>query len=446
MCVAIKSAESANNIQPIACTVPEKDGQNKPERPQYEVAEILRQHGEEYRNNNSLTDQQSKAIFDIVNCRTSTFGYHVDECENCSHLEVSYNSCGNRHCPKCQGNKRFKWIQDRLDDLLPVPYYHVVFTIPNQIFPLAIYNQEIIYNLLFEASAATLKQFASNSKWWNIPKDISQEKVIDVILGFFGVLHTWGQTLSFHPHIHYVVPGGCLHSSGKWLFPSYQSSFLFPVKAMALVFRGKFIEGLKEAYYSGKLELPGDLNRFAVVDEFEAWIDELVDRDWVTYSKPPFAGPEQVIEYVSRYTHRVAISNHRILSSENNEICFSYKDYKDDGKQKEMTLSADEFIRRFLHHILPAKFHRIRHYGYLANGNSKAKEAALQAALVEENLNGQKNMEVTSNFRTNKIGRTCPNCDSEKFATFFIVDGFGRVIFGEEEWQGKYNFLLQNTT
>ena len=406
---------------------------NERNRPKYEVADVFRIYGRDYLSNRGLSERQYKAFYDILNCRTSAMGFHVDQCDGCGHTAVSYNSCGNRHCPKCQSGDRIRWIADRLRDLLPVPYYHAVFTIPDFMFKLALFNRRTVYDLLFECSAATLKQFATNSKWWKLPGDGRQPESIDVDLGFFSVLHTWGQTLNFHPHIHTVCAGGGLKSDGVWLSPKYGRKFLFPAKAMSKVFRGKFIEGLKKVFYGETLKLPGRLEKLSKPRAFETWIGDLVNRDWVVYCKAPFGDPGQVVKYVGRYTHRVAIGNHRLESIENGEVSFKYKDYKDEGAIKTMTISAEKFIDRFLRHVLPKRFHRLRHYGFLSNGNTEAKKKAGKALRVEAaNLGeAEKNIAENPDFEIFE-GYKCPLCEQGRMTPIIVVDKHGRLLKAEE--------------
>ncbi len=338
-------------------------------------------------------------MYAIEDCRTSALGCHADRCDNCGHIEVSYNSCRDRHCPKCQGSRRHKWVESRLNDLLPVPYYHIVFTLPDAIFPMCLFNQKIIYKLLFDASSETLLTFGRDEKW------IGSEP------GFFGILHTWGQTICMHPHIHFIMPGGGIDSNRRWVPAKHKDKFLFPSRAMSKVFRAKFIAGLKQAYKNDLLTFPGELAKSQSKEGFLSWIYALCAKDWVVFTKAPFANPRQVVEYVGRYTHRVAISNHRIRSIENGRIVFTYKDYADEDKVKEMSLSAHEFIRRFLYHVLPAGFHKIRHYGFLANGR-RAKLRQITEYLrsfpdPDDALNPQSSDEDTSVV-------ICPVCQSGK--------------------------------
>jgi hypothetical protein len=280
----------------------------------------------------------------------------VDAYEACGLVRVSYNSCRDRHCPKCQSTKQVEWLQTRLARLLPVEYFHVVFTLPAQLQPLALKNQRLIYDLLFQSASQTLLQLAAD------PKRLGAQ------LGLTAVLHTWGQNLLFHPHLHCVVTGGGLSLDGqRWV--AAQQGYLFPVKVLARLFRGKFLAGLKTAHDQGRLNLTGSVAPLAEPRRFRQWLTKLYRQNWIVYAKPPLGGAEQVYRYLGRYTHRVAISNGRLVSLEAGRVRFRYKDYADASRIKEMTLSAEEFIRRFLLHVLPKQFVRIRHYGLLASRN-----------------------------------------------------------------------------
>ena len=395
----------------------------------YEVAGIFRVYGEDYRANNSLSVQQLQVMYSIENCRTGRFGYHIDMCDMCGHTELSHNSCRNRHCPKCQGSRRIQWVNARMDDLLPVPYYHVVFTLPDEIYPVCMFSQKLIYDLLFSCSAETLKQFGED------PKHLGAK------IGFFGVLHTWGQTMIVHPHIHYAVPGGGISEDGRWVWPEHRDKFLFPVKALSAVFRGKFIEGLKKAYRKGDLEFPGELEKYESEENFEKWLDRLVKNEWVVYSKAPFGGPGDVVRYVGRYSHRVAISNSRIISIDNGIIKFRYKNYKKKDEAEEYEdlwedteLPADEFIRRFLCHVVPPGYHRIRHYGFLGNGQ-KAKRQEIWEELVFEEDCGLPEYNTGEDYD----GVTCPECETGKMIPVLVTDRFGRTV------KGSYELLSERT-
>ena len=317
--------------------------------PPFEVADIIRAHGNSFvdRNRSRLTWQHLRVLFAIEHCRTAALGGHRDRCQQCGHEAISFNSCRSRHCPKCQTNAREKWLTARGQELLPMKYVHVVFTIPHELSWLALRNKKIVYDLLFHASAATLLEIAAD------PKHLGAE------IGFLSVLHTWGQNLQIHPHIHCVIPAGGLSLDHQhWVHPRY--AFFLPVKVLSRVFRGKFTAGLKQAFQEGKLLLPGKMKHLAEQKAFHAFLRSLFRHDWVVYAKRPFGGPEHVLQYLARYTHRVAISNHRIANFADGKVTFRWKDYAHQSKQKLMTVTAEEFLRRFLLHTLPRGFVRIR--------------------------------------------------------------------------------------
>ena len=323
-----------------------------------EVAEIFRQYGTAYRESHTLPINQLRAMTAITACRTSALGGHVDECDRCGHREISYNSCRNRHCPKCQFLKKEKWIEARADDLLPIPYFHVTFTIPAELNPLVLRNQKVMYDLLFRSASETLMELS------NDPKHLGAH------IGFIGILHTWGQNLMDHPHLHCVVTGGGLSPDGsRWIFAG--KKFFIPVKVMSVLFRSKFLDYLKERYKSGSLMFPGVIAHLKEPPAFEAFRRQFYPKKWVVDCRAPFNGVQGVLQYLSRYTHRVAISNQRILKVEDGKVSFLWRDYADGDKEKVMTLEVSEFIRRFLLHVLPDRFVKIRHYGLLANRKRK---------------------------------------------------------------------------
>jgi hypothetical protein len=325
-------------------------------RPRLAVADVIRAHGDAFLDayGDTLTPEQRRVLFDLVQCRTAALGGHVEECEECGYRQISYNSCRNRHCPKCQATEAARWVEARASELLPVEYFHVVYTIPAAIAPIALRNPRVVYDLLFRTAAETLRQIAAD------PKHLGAE------IGFLAVLHTWGQNLQHHPHVHCVVPGGGLASDGpRWV--TCPDGFFLPVKVLGSVLRGKFLAGLRAAYDRGTLTFHGKLAPLADADEFQRRLAASAQTDWVVYAKPPFGGPEQVLKYLARYTHRVAISNHRLIDMEDGRVRFRYKDYARGGKPRTMELSATEFLRRFLQHVLPTGFVRIRSYGFLAN-------------------------------------------------------------------------------
>ena len=303
--------------------------------------------------------------------------------------EFSYNSCRNRNCPKCQGEKR-------METTIDVSYYHSVFTVPNQLFSLAIFNQKIFYDLLFKTASDTLKLFAQELKWWDIDSKLYEDTKPKVDLAFFGILHTWGQTLIYHPHIHFIVAGAGIIDN-EIVEPKYRSKFLFPVKAMSKVFRGKFIQGIKKAYYENKLTLD---KSFDDSNFFENYIDNIVNRKWVIYMRSQFNSSKKIVEYMARYTHKSAISNSRILSIDNNIIRFSYKDYKDNSKIKTMKLSSNEFIKRFLYHIPPKRYFRIRYYGAIQ------RLSKIRNSKIISGKQTQENQTKKSNYRCKKCKST----------------------------------------
>lgn len=315
------------------------------------LADVFRLHGETYTQENQLTPEQYKVMHAIMNCRTAILGGHVDQCDSCGQLHVFYNSCRNRHCPKCQSLRTLKWLEDRRNELIPVQYFHVVFTLPHELNNLILYNKKQLYQLLFKSA-------------WEAIKTLGKDpKRLDGLMGMLSILHTWGQNLSLHNHLHCIVPGGALTSDGKW--NASKKGYLFPVKVISKMFRGIYVSKLRALYDKGELKLPDGEN----VNDL---LDNLMKKSWVVYSKKPFAGPEKLLDYLGRYTHKIAISNHRILSCDENWVTFSWRDYSDDNKVKIMKLLPHEFIRRFLQHVVPAKFMRIRYFGFLAN-SCKAK-------------------------------------------------------------------------
>lgn len=376
----------------------------------YEVSNIFISYGCDYRSNNGMTEKQHNVMNNIMNCRTEWFGYHTDECDNCGHIENDFNSCRDRHCPKCQAVSRKKWIDARLDDILPVPYYHVVFTLPHLLYDILRYNKKLIYDLLFSSASQTLLTFGRDPKW------------LGGEVGFFGVLHTWGQTMWPHPHLHFIVPGGALTEDNRWIAPSYRGKFLFPVHALSKVFKGKFIEGLKVARANGDLILPPDMAGSNETAEFESWLNRLAARKWVVYCKSPLKNAAQVVRYIGRYTHRVAIANSRILDVKDGKVTFKYKNYKANRVNWEtMTLNAPEFIRRFLWHVLPAGFHKIRHFGYLANGRGKANVSLIKRLLeVDRDKDG-------NSKKTDEWQKTCPVCEEGLLIPQMIVSRYQRM-------------------
>ena len=323
-------------------------------RPTLEVADIIRAVGNRFPQRFRLNGLHRKTLSAIERCRTAALGGHRDRCSSCGYdATISYNSCRNRHCPKCQAGARDKWLAARERELLPVAYVHVVFTIPRQLADVAFHNKRLLYGLLFRTSAATLLEFAADRKH------------LGAQIGFLSVLHTWGQNLVHHPHVHCVIPAGGLSPDQKaWVRPRYR--FFLPVKALSEVFRGKFVAGLKRAYRKHELCLPGALKPLSEQKAFDEFVRSLFLHDWVVYAKPPFGGPRHVLNYLARYTHRVAISNHRLVAFADGKVTFRWKDYAHGSKRRLMTLTAEEFLRRFLQHVLPPRFIRIRFFGFLS--------------------------------------------------------------------------------
>jgi Putative transposase/Transposase zinc-binding domain len=323
-----------------------------------EVADIFRQHSPAYRESHRLPRNHLRVMRAIEVCRTAVLGGHKDKCDHCGHLEISYNSCRNRHCPKCQTLQKEKWIEARSEDLLPIEYFHVVFTIPSELNPLVSMNPKVMYDLLFRSVSEAIVELA------NDPNHLGAK------IGVIGILHTWGQNLMDHPHIHCIVTGGGLSPDGSsWV--SCRKGFFIHVKVMSALFSGKFLDFLKNSFESGELVFPGNIGHLKESGAFESFRRRFYHKKWVVYCKPPFDGVAGVLQYLGRYTHRIAISNNRILAIRDGNVSFLWRDYADDNRQKTMTLKADEFIRRFLLHVLPSRYVRIRHFGLLANRNRK---------------------------------------------------------------------------
>jgi putative transposase/transposase-like zinc-binding protein len=340
-------------------------------RTSLEVADVFRRHGAAYRqaHDGHLGRVEVKAMGAIEACRTAALGGHIEQCADCGFARQAYNSCRNRHCPKCQGLARAEWLAERQSELLPTQYFHVVFTMPAPVGEIAFQNKAIVYGLLFRAAAETLRAIAAD------PKHLGAE------IGLVAVLHTWGQNLHHHPHVHCVVPGGGPSPDGtKWV--SCRPGFFLPVRVLSRLYRRLFLEGLQASFQARELGFFGELAALAEPAAFAGLIARMSEFEWVVYAKPPFGGPEKVLAYLGRYTHRVAIANSRLASIENGQVAFRWKDYRCRDKAKVMTLEADEFIRRFLTHTLPGGFHRIRHYGFLANGHRAAKLALCRLLLA----------------------------------------------------------------
>ena len=340
------------------------------DHPKFEVADVFRRYGDDYRQQHgaSLCVAQRRVMHAIEVCRTAVLGGHLERCDQCGHERNAYNSCADRHCPKCQSLARAEWLENRRSELLNTQYFHVVFTLPEQIAPIAYQNKKVVYGILFRATAETLRTIAAD------PQHLGAE------IGFFAVLHSWGSNLLYHPHLHCVVAGGGLSPDGtQWI--SCRPRFFLPVRVLSRLFRRLFLEYLIKAFDTGKLQFFSSLEPLRERRAFLRHLAPTRATKWVVYAKRPFAGPEQVLDYVGRYTHRVAISNNRLLDIDHGTITFRFKDYRHDGQQKTMTLDAEEFIRRFLLHVLPDGFQRIRYYGFLGNRYREEKLARCRQLL-----------------------------------------------------------------
>lgn len=391
-------------------------------RPALEVAQIFRHHGPDYRKNHRLRPEQHHAMRDIERCRTARLGGHVDSCSNgCGYLAISYNSCRNRHCPKCQSLKQAKWLEARLERLLPTHYFHLVVTLPHELNPLARCNRELVFNLLFAAVSRALLQFA-----------LGYER-LRAQIGFTAVLHTWDQDLNFHPHLHLVVTGGGLSpEADRWI--AARNSFLLPVKALSKIIRAKFMEGLKQAYQEGRLE--GKVQCLADPVQFQRFTRKLTRKKWVVYGKGSFGGSQNAYHYLSRYTHRVAIANHRLVSLAEGKVSFRARDNGRPGHKRLLTITAPEFIRRFLLHILPPRFVKIRHFGLMAPCNAKTKleKARGLIRLQEPRAHDEPNGHTPDTPRKNKTWQemlqaltgmnltTCPQCGKGRLIRVKLMD------------------------
>jgi hypothetical protein len=327
-----------------------------------EVADIFRQVGPAYRQDHadSLSRGQRRVMSDIERCRTAALGGHVEQCDACGHLRISFNSCRSRHCPKCQSLVRAQWLEDRQAELLPVEYFHVVFTVPQEIAAIAYQNKAVVYGILFHATAETLRTIAAD------PKHLGAE------IGFIAILHTWGQNLLHHPHLHCVVPGGGVSPDGqRWI--SCRPGFFLPVRVLSRLFRRLFLAQLQQAFDDGELHFFNSIAALHDRAAFAKYLAPARQTEWVVYAKAPFGGPQQVLQYLGRYTHRVAISNNRLIDFADGQVTFAWKDYRHESRNKLMRLDAQEFVRRFLLHVLPPGFQRIRHFGLLANRHREVK-------------------------------------------------------------------------
>jgi hypothetical protein len=386
------------------------------DRPKLEVADVFRRYGEAYRQEHdaSMSTAQRRVMNAIQVCRTAALGGHLERCDECGHERNCFNSCRDRHCPKCQSLARAQWIENRQSELLEVPYFHVVFTVPEEIAAIAYQNKEVVYGILFRATAETLRTIAAD------PKHLGAE------IGFFAVLHTWGQNLLFHPHLHCVVPGGGLSPDGqRWV--SCRPDFFLPVRVLSRLFRRLFLESLEKAFDSGKLHFFTALEPLRDRTAFAQHLARAKASEWVVYAKRPFAGPQQVLDYVGRYTHRVAISNNRLLDIENDQVRFQWKDYRDGDQVKTMTLSADEFIRRFLLHVLPTGFQRIRYYGLLGNRYRQQKLDQCRRLLGMQTPDRHTESPPEQDYRdhyedlTGSSLRQCPQCQRGRMVLVVIL-------------------------
>lgn len=339
-------------------------------KPALEVAEVFRRHGAAFRYAHAanLSDGQRRVMAAIEACRTAAMGGHVEQCADCGETRIAYNSCRNRHCPKCQGLARAQWLADRQAELLPVAYFHLVFTMPAPLAAIALQNKALVYDMLFKAAAESVRTIAAD------PRHLGAET------GMIAVLHTWGQTLVHHPHLHCIVPGGGLSPDGRWV--ACRPGFFLSVRVLSRLYRRLFLERLQGAFDAGTLKFSGDLAPLAAPAAFGAHLQPLRQTEWVVYAKRPFGGPEHVLDYLGRYTHRVAIANSRLVSLDDGQVRFRWKDYRQPDRKRVMTLDADEFIRRFLQHTLPDGFRRIRHFGFLANTHRTARLATIRQLLA----------------------------------------------------------------
>jgi hypothetical protein len=379
-----------------------------------EVADVFRAHGPAYRQSHELPSRHLRAMRAIEICRTALLGGHVDECDHCKALKISYNSCRNRHCPKCQCLDKERWLEARKNDLLPVRYFHVVFTLPEPLRPMALRNQKVLYQILFRASSQTLKELTQD------PKHLGAE------IGFIALLHTWSQTLIDHPHLHCIVTAGGLSPDGKRWIPGKEDFFL-PVKVLSRLFRGKFLAYLKKAYDKGQISFPGRISHLKEQNELGALLNALYGQEWNVYCKPSFRDAETLMEYLGRYSHRVAISNNRLVKIEGNQVTFTYRDRNDNDQIKLMTLDASEFIRRFLLHILPDGFVKIRHYGILSTRNRKTKLPRCMRLLgvYQQQHNREKPRLPWQDLLERITGvdpRICPYCGKGKMVRKQVLD------------------------
>jgi hypothetical protein len=392
-----------------------------------EVADVFREYGQAYLEafGDATSTEQRRVLRDLVRCRTADLGGHVEECDHCGHRQIAYNSCRNRHCPKCQAAARAQWMEERARELLPVEYFHVVFTLPDEIGTLALQNGRVIYNLLFRAAGECLLAIAAD------PKHLGAN------IGFLAVLHTWGQNLHLHPHVHCIVPGGGISSdSMRWI--RCRPGFFLPVRVLRRLFRGRYLALLNAAFQHGYLKFHGQQRLLADPETFAALVDGVRQKEWVVYAKPPFGGPHQVLKYLARYTHRVAISNQRLLKIEDGKVHFHWKDYAHENAKRIMALDAVEFIRRFLLHVVPSGFVRIRHFGLLANRHRKEKLQLCRSLLGvtadpardQSAIEGSEAADAAAQYR-------CPEC---KRGHMVVIEAIPRQA---ERWRGEESAAAQ---
>jgi molybdopterin converting factor small subunit len=362
-----------------------------------EVADVFRAHQEQFLQRWAyvLSDQQRKVLRDIGCCRTAALGTHLERCDRCSYETVAYDSCRNRHCPKCQSSARDRWLLKQAANLLPVPYVHAVFTVPEQLAPIALRNQKVFYAMLFRAASETLLEIAADSRH------------LGARIGILVVLHTWSQNLQFHPHLHCLIPaGGLAPDSSRWV-STKRHGFFLPVRVLSRMFRGKLLSFLKQSYRRGELCFPGKLTALSMPRAFHSLLGSLRRKEWVVYSKPPFGGPEHVLKYLARYTHRVAISNGRLIGVENGKVRFRWRDSRHNNRSSTMRLDVTEFIRRFLLHVLPPGFVKIRHFGLLANRNRRQ---ALELCRAHLHATVGELTRLLSEQQKSALNRSCPKC------------------------------------
>ncbi len=381
-------------------------------RASYDIADIFRDNLDKI---GKISPEKWKVVNALISCRTARLGGHGYECDNCGHEIVLYNSCRNRHCPKCQGLARAKWLNNRMKELLPVEYFHVVYTIPDILNRTVLCNKEVVYDILFRAVKETLLEASTN------PKNLGAR------IGFLAILHTWGQNLLYHPHIHCVVPGGGLSDDGcSWI--SSKKGFLVSVKILAKLFRGKFLDYLKRAFYDHKLHFYGENKELEIPKHFQKLIDQAYAKKWVVYVKKPFSGPKQVLQYLGKYTHRVAISNHRIIDVKYGRVIFKWRDYKDGNTMKTMSVSVQEFMRRFLLHVIPKRFVKIRFYGLLSNRNKKKMLIKCRELLHEVTSDDEIAGKISDTEETSINGLiendylVCPECQKGKMFIVMVIE------------------------